>query len=89
MWWGEAIEAEAVPREVFHDLGGELDEVPDDVNAVEGFEFDVAEEVVKEMAEFVEDGFDFVVGEQSGLAFDRRGEVAADEAEVRSALAIF
>lgn len=79
---GEEVEALAFPAPVFEDLGGELNEVPGDLNAVEGFDFDIAEDVVEEVAEFVEDGFDFVVSEEGGLILGGAGEVAADEAEV-------
>ena len=34
---GEEIEAFAFPAEIFHDLGGKLDEVPRDIGAGKGF----------------------------------------------------
>ena len=58
------------------------------IDAVERFDFDIAEQVVEEVAEFVKDGFDLVVREQGGLARHRGRQVAADEAEVRLAIAL-
>ena len=52
------------------------------------FDFDFAAEVVEEVAELVEDGFDFAVCEQGGLVADGGGEVSADEAEVRGAFLV-
>jgi phage shock protein A len=40
--------------------------------------------LVEEVAEFMEDGADFIVGEKGGFVIERRSHVAADEAEVEA-----
>ena len=76
----EEVQTFAFPAPIFEDLGGEFDEVPDDVGAVEGANIDLRKQMVQQMAELVENGFDLAVGEQCGLAGDGRGRVAADNA---------
>ncbi len=79
---GKEIEGFAGPAEIFHDLGRKLDEIPWDVSAGEGFDLDVAKQAMEEVAKFVEDRFDFVMGEQGGFTIDGRRHVAGDETEV-------
>ena len=81
---GEDGEGLFLPTPVLENLRRQLDEIPGDADAGEGFDFDLAEEVVKQVTEFVEDRGDLVVIEQRLLAGDGRREVAAHQAEVRS-----
>ena len=69
---GEEVEGFAFPAPVLHDLGGEFDEVPGDVGAGEDFTSTRLRTVVEEVAELVEDGFDFAVSEQGGFAAEGR-----------------
>jgi hypothetical protein len=84
---GEEIERLAVPAEVFHDLRWQLDEIPRHVGARKRFHGHLAEHAVKQVAELVEDRLHLAVGEQRGLAIDRRAHVADDQPEVRFARA--
>ena len=83
---GEEVQAFAFPAEVLHDLGGKFDEVPIDADAVERWDFDVAAELMEQVAEFMKHGADFIMGEEGGFAIERRSHVAADEAEVEAAI---
>jgi hypothetical protein len=58
---GKQIERLAVPTEVLHDLRGQLDEIPGDIRAGEGFHGDFAEQAVEQVAEFVENRFHLAV----------------------------
>ena len=82
----EEIEALAFPAEVFHQLRGQLDEVPVNTDAIERGNFDVAAELVQQVAELMENGADLVVREQRWAIADGRGHVAADEAEMEAAI---
>ena len=88
MMAGEEVEALALPAEVFHELRGQFYEVPVNAHAIERGDFHVATELVQQMPEFMEDGGDFIMREQRRLAIDRRRHVAADEAEVQTAVAL-
>ena len=85
---GEIVEAVAVPTEILHDLRGQFHEIPRDVDAIQGFDLHVAQQVMQQVAEFVEDGLHFAVGKQGWLAIDGRGHVAANQAEMRFAVAL-
>ena len=85
---GEDGEGLFLPAPVLQDLRRQLDEIPGDAHAGEGFHFDFTEEVMEQMTKFVEDRGDLVVIEQGLLAGDRRREVAAHQAEVRSERAV-
>jgi len=65
---GEQVERLAIPAEIFHDLRGQFDEIPGDVGAGKRFDGHIAEQAVEEVAELVENRFDFRVGQQGGLA---------------------
>lgn len=62
---------------VFEELGGEFDEVPEDVDTGDAAEGTLAEEFVEGVSEFVKEGAGFVEGEQGG-AVDGGGEVGDD-----------
>ncbi len=65
------------PAPVFQELAGQLHRVPGHaVNTGDAGHFLLGEHVVQPMAELVEQGDHFVVGEQAGLAAGRRREVA-------------
>ena len=81
----EQIEGLAFPTEVLHDLRGQLDEVPRHVGACQRFHRHLAEQVVEQVAELVEDRLHLAVSEQRRLAVDRRRHVADDQPEVRLA----
>lgn len=82
---GKAVEALPLPAPILHDLGGQLDEVPGHVDAVERLHFDLAAEVVEEVSEFVENRLDLAVSQEGGLPADGGREVATDESEVGAA----
>jgi hypothetical protein len=67
-------------QKFFHELRGQFHEVPVNAHAIQRGDFHIAAELVQQMAEFMEDGGDFIVREQCRIAIDRRGHVAADEA---------
>jgi hypothetical protein len=48
----------------------------------------LAEQVMQQMAKFVENGFDLAMREQRGLSIRRRSEVAANQSEMRRARAV-
>ena len=79
---GQEVETRALPTPVFHDLRGQLDEVPGDVHAVERLDLHFAKQVVQQVAELVENGLNLPVREQRRPALPWRSEVAADVAEV-------
>src|SRR5580700_1734856 len=58
---GEQIERLAFPGPVFHDLRGQLDEVPGHVGAGEAAHLDAAEAMMQKMPELVEDGLHFAM----------------------------
>ena len=84
----EEVERLPLPGPVLEDLRREFDEVPGDAHAGERLHLDLAEHVVQEVSELVEDRRDLVVGEQRLAAADGRREVAAHQAEVRGERAV-
>ena len=61
------------PAEVFHELAGQLDRIPlHAVDAGHAQFLDLRQQVVQAVAEFMEQGDDFVVGEQRRFAAHRR-----------------
>src|SRR5688572_7179296 len=80
----EKIQALALPGPVFHDLRRQLHEIPSDVHAIERLDFNFAEEVVEEMAELVENGFDLAVRQERRTAVRRWRHVPANEPQMRS-----
>ena len=81
---GKEVQAFAFPAEVLHDLGGQLDKIPINADAIQGGNFNAAAELMQEVAKLMEHGADFVMSEQGGLVIQRGGHVAADEAEVQA-----
>ena len=81
----EQVERLALPAPVLHDLRGQLDEIPGHAGAGQAAHFHAAQQVVQQVAEFVEDGLHFAMRQQRGLAADGRRQVAADQAQVRLA----
>ena len=74
---GHEAQAVALVAEVFHELAGLFDRIPfDAVNPGDAVFADGGQHVVQAVAEFVEKGGDFLVGEAGLLVADRRGEVA-------------
>ena len=84
----EEVEGFALPAPVLHDLRGDLDPVPGDVDAAARGDLDARGGVVEEVAELVEEGADLAVGQQRGAGGGGRGEVAADEGEVGAEAAV-
>ena len=58
---GEDGEGLFLPAPVLEDLRRQLDEIPSDAHAGEGFDLDLAEEVMEQVTKLVEDRGDFVV----------------------------
>ena len=79
---GEEIERLAIPAVVLHNLRGQLNEVPGDIGARERFHFHFAQQRMQQVAELVEDGFDFAVGQKGRLAVHRRAHVAHHQGQV-------
>ena len=76
---GHVVHHVPFPAEVLHELAGQLHRVPfHAVDAGHAEVFDPGQQVVQAVAEFVEQGDHFVVGEQRRLAADRGGEIAVE-----------
>ena len=74
---GDQRQAVRLPAPVLHKLARQLHGIPR--HAVDpgcAGVFDAGQQVVQAVAEFVEQGGDFIVGQQRRLAADGRGEVA-------------
>ena len=80
----EQIESLALPTPVLHDLRGQFHKVPRHVGARQRAHLDAAEQVMQQMAKLVKDGFHFAVGQQGRPAADRRSQISADQAQVRT-----
>ena len=66
------------PAPVFHELTGQFDRVPGHaIDAGDAAVVHPGQHVMQAMAEFVEQGGDFVVGQKRGFAAHGRGEVAS------------
>ncbi len=74
--FAEGFELRGRPAPVFEHLARRLDEVTDRSGAVEARVGGARDEVVDAVAEFVEEGDDFVVFEQAGFLGRGFGEVA-------------
>ena len=70
---------------VLHDLGREPHPVAGNVDTGETLDGDIAEQLVEEVSELVEDGFHLTMGKEGGLVPDWFGEVPCDQAEMRLA----
>src|SRR5580692_4586183 len=79
----EKIQSLAFPAPVFHDLRRQLDEIPSHVRTSEAAYFHLAEAVMQQVPEFVENGLDLTVCEQGRPILPRRSEIAANEPGVR------
>ena len=85
---GKKVQALALPTVVFHELRGQFHKVPSHLHAVERFHFHLAEEVVEEVAELVENRDHLVVLEEGGLVSDRGRHVAANQSQMRIAVPV-
>ena len=77
---GEERQRLLLPTPVFKNLGGQLDEVPGDTDAGERLNFDLAKEMVQQVAELVEDRGDLVMRQQRRLTRNRGCEITAHQA---------
>ena len=73
---GVDLEDLGIAGPVLHDLGGQLDEVARHVGPGQRLVGHVREQVVQGVAELVEEGLDFLEGDERGLVGRRLGEVA-------------
>ena len=70
------------PSPILHDLRGEFDEIPRDVDARHWSDRDGGGQVMKEMSELVEYGLHLPVGQEGrDIAFGRR-QVSRDDPDV-------
>jgi hypothetical protein len=79
----EQVQRFALPAPVLHDLRGQLDEVPRHAGSRQAPHFHAAQQVMQQVAEFVEDGLGLAMREKGRLAFQRRREIAADQPQMR------
>ena len=73
---GHVLQHVPFPAEIFHELARQFHRIPlDAVNARHAQFFDLRQQMMQAVAEFVEQRDHFVVGEQRGLAADGRGKI--------------
>lgn len=84
----EGAELRGCPAPVLEHLAGRLDEVPDCAGAVEAGVGGSRDKIVNAVAQLVEEGYDFVVLEQTGLLGAGLGEVAHQSSSGEASVAI-